>query len=86
MNICYAHSKSNLDRSDWQKLEEHLQNVALLAQQFSSAFRAGQWGRMAGLLHDIGKVQPAFQEYLVRTAGQGFTGKSGVITRLPERK
>ena len=86
MNECYAHSRPNPDRSDWQKLEAHLQNVALLAEEFASIFGAAQWGRMAGLLHDIGKFQPAFQEYLVRTADQGFTGKSGVDHSTPGAK
>lgn len=86
MNECYAHSRSNPDRSDWQKLDEHLQSVALLAEGFASVFGAGQWGRMAGLLHDIGKFQPAFQGYLVRTACQDFHGNSGVDHSTPGAK
>ncbi len=52
----YAHSTEKTDKSDWQPLSEHLENVGQLAQQFAAAFNAGQWGRCAGLLHDIGKA------------------------------
>ncbi|GAU09438.1 CRISPR-associated helicase/endonuclease Cas3 [Desulfoplanes formicivorans] len=60
----YAHSSDNPDKSDWQRLEEHLQNVAALAASFAEVFGAGEWGRTAGLLHDAGKATHAFQRRL----------------------
>ena len=63
----YAHSTSNPDKSDWQELEEHLLNVANLAERFASVFGAGDWGKAAGLLHDAGK---ATQEFVQRLEGK----------------
>ena len=51
----YAHSTDNPDKSDWQTLENHLQGVAELAEEFAAVFGAGEWGRLAGENHDIGK-------------------------------
>lgn len=60
----YAHSGESLDKSDWQTLEKHLLGVAKLAEKFAAAFGAGEWGRLAGLLHDAGKATAAFQQRL----------------------
>jgi CRISPR-associated endonuclease/helicase Cas3 len=60
MRTYYAHSTVTLDKSDWQKLPEHLLNVAKLAECFADAFKAGRWGEYAGLLHDAGKATEAF--------------------------
>lgn len=63
----YAHSTSNPDKSDWQGLEDHLRNVANLAERFADIFGAGDWGKTAGLLHDAGK---ATQEFIQRLEGK----------------
>ena len=47
-------------------LIDHLNAVASKAQEFASDFGAGQTGFLLGLLHDLGKVNPAFQDYLSR--------------------
>lgn len=61
----YAHSlAAPFPQSQWETLEEHQQRVAELAEQFASAFGAGEWGRPGGLWHDLGKVQPDFQSYI----------------------
>jgi CRISPR-associated endonuclease/helicase Cas3 len=60
----YAHSTQNPDKSDWQPLNQHLHDVALLAERFASAFGAGAWGRSAGLLHDAGKATIRFVQRL----------------------
>ncbi|PNU21070.1 CRISPR-associated helicase/endonuclease Cas3 [Geothermobacter hydrogeniphilus] len=60
----YAHSTDSPDKEDWQPLEEHLRGVAELAEKFSAAFGAGDWGRLAGLLHDAGKATSRFIERL----------------------
>lgn len=66
MDQFYAHSTDNPDKSDWQTLEEHLQGVAALAEQYAGVFGAGEWGRSAGLLHDTGK---ATQQFIKRLEG-----------------
>ena len=63
----YAHSTANPDKSDWQGLEEHLQNVALQASEFAGIFGASDWGNAVGLLHDMGK---ASQEFILRLEGK----------------
>lgn len=60
----YAHSTTNPDKSDWQRLDEHLENVASLAASFAEAFGASEWGRAAGLLHDTGKASALFTQRL----------------------
>jgi CRISPR-associated endonuclease/helicase Cas3 len=60
MHHYYAHSSDNPDKSEWQKLPDHLDNTAALAERFAAVFSAGEWGRLAGLLHDAGKATPKF--------------------------
>jgi len=60
----YAHSGGNDDKSDWQTLVEHLEAVADLAAANAERFGAAEWGRAAGLLHDLGKYSSAFQRRL----------------------
>lgn len=60
----YAHSTESPDKLGWQPLAEHLQGVARLAEEFSAIFKAGDWGRVAGLLHDAGKATEGFQRRL----------------------
>jgi len=64
MEEFYAHSTDNPDKSDWQTLEEHLLGVAKLAEKFAAEFGAGEWGRIAGENHDLGKGTLSWQAYL----------------------
>lgn len=62
----FAHSKNMYER--WHTLDEHLLNVAEHTQRFTQDFyssKATYLGWMVGLIHDIGKVHPGFQSYLV---------------------
>lgn len=60
----YAHSTVSQDKTDWQTLIGHLENVADLAETFAARFDARPWGKMAGLCHDAGKACEAFQHRL----------------------
>ncbi len=44
-----------------QSVKAHLEGTAALSEAFASAFGAAEWGRWAGLAHDIGKYSSAFQ-------------------------
>jgi CRISPR-associated endonuclease/helicase Cas3 len=64
MSKYYAHSLINEPQTKWQKLEDHLINVAKLAHEFAESFNAGDWAGLIGLFHDIGKYSKEFQERL----------------------
>jgi CRISPR-associated endonuclease/helicase Cas3 len=62
---------------DIHSLEDHLSSVAklaaLLAAQINvgiaSNSASGAWAELAGLWHDLGKYQPAFQKYIASASG-----------------
>lgn len=60
----YAHSGTPDDRSDWQPLDEHLQATAALAAGRAAPFGLQASAHMAGLFHDFGKYDPAFDRVL----------------------
>lgn len=60
----YAHTKEDAEENERQPLEEHLLNVADRAASFAAAFGYENWGRVLGILHDAGKVNPVFQRRL----------------------
>ncbi|MCA0361514.1 MAG: CRISPR-associated helicase Cas3' [Armatimonadetes bacterium] len=49
-----------------QPLIDHLKGVADLARAFSQKFGAGELGYLCGILHDIGKADPKFQDFIRR--------------------
>lgn len=61
----YAHTSKDEPPEKWQPLEEHLKNVSELAAGFCKPFDAEEWGRAAGMLHDLGKGSAAFQNKLI---------------------
>lgn len=61
----WAHSLGNdPDPSHWQDLDTHLLEVAKLAANFAEPFSSQDWAYLAGLWHDLGKYQQAFQDKL----------------------
>lgn len=60
----FAHADNSQDKSCWQKLDIHLNNVANLSALFASSFNSADWGRAAGSLHDSGKATQEFTERL----------------------
>jgi CRISPR-associated endonuclease/helicase Cas3 len=46
--------------------EEHLRGTAELAASFAAEFGCWEWGRLAGLWHDLGKYSKDFQEITKR--------------------
>ncbi len=68
----YAHTAElpdgSRDRNEghWQPLATHLRKVAELAGKFAGPLDLGNEAELAGLLHDLGKYHPGFQQYLRR--------------------
>ena len=63
-SVFYAHSTERIDKKDWQYLKDHLVNVGELAGGFAEAFNCSEYGKAAGLLHDLGKYTEEFQKRL----------------------
>ncbi|WP_254509347.1 CRISPR-associated endonuclease Cas3'' [Anatilimnocola floriformis] len=63
----FAHTLPCRPPEEWESLHVHLREVAELAERFASNLNASEWGRLAGLWHDLGKFNPAFQAYLQYT-------------------
>jgi len=70
----FAHSVSGRPSAEWQKLDDHLMQTGDLAEAFASSFAPG-WGRIAGLRHDVGKYQQAFQDMISRDPEAHVKGK-----------
>ncbi|MDO8445418.1 MAG: CRISPR-associated endonuclease Cas3'' [Deltaproteobacteria bacterium] len=62
-------------------LDEHLRETAKLAERFAAEFGCGEWGRLAGLWHDLGKYSPEFQRYIRAASGLDahLEGKPGRV-------
>ncbi|MBX3748037.1 MAG: CRISPR-associated helicase Cas3' [Verrucomicrobiae bacterium] len=66
----YAHTAQgpdggpDKDRSRWQRLRDHLVNVARIARHFADPLGLADEAELVGLLHDLGKYRDEFQAYL----------------------
>lgn len=54
---------------EFQSNDDHCRGVAELAQQFASEFGMGDFGYILGILHDKGKEQQEFQNYILDQNG-----------------
>jgi len=61
--MAFAHSKN--DSGERHDLFAHLQAVSSLAAQFAAPLDAREAARFLGLWHDLGKLHPDFQRYLL---------------------
>jgi len=67
---CLAHVKQRNDGTwDRHPLKEHLLCVSRITADFAAVFSSREWGRLAGLWHDLGKYQPEFQKYIRFASG-----------------
>jgi CRISPR-associated endonuclease/helicase Cas3 len=77
----FAHSKPGRPLSEWHLLTEHLDATSSRAEEFAHSYSAG-WGRLAGLWHDAGKYQQAFQDYLKAEGDHTRAPHSAVGARI----
>ena len=63
-SIIYAHSLPGAAMDRWEWLTDHQEAVAALAAEFAAMFGWAEVARLAGRLHDIGKLSSAFQAYI----------------------
>ncbi|MFK8250635.1 CRISPR-associated endonuclease Cas3'' [Ancylobacter terrae] len=67
----YAHSLPGEPRDRWETLPRHSLAVATLAAQLAEAIGYKEVLRLAGRLHDIGKLSPEFQAYIAGDRNSG---------------
>ncbi len=76
----YAHSANPAGKR--QLLADHLRGVAILTARFAAQLGAGEIGRYLGLWHDIGKMSPDFQQYLLASEAKTWKGGRGPDHKL----
>ena len=62
--VFYAHSRDGVDKSEWQRLIDHLANTANLAADLGRDAGVSELAQIAAWMHDIGKYSRAFQRRL----------------------
>lgn len=60
----YAHGSDSEDRENWHLLRDHLEGTGRRAAEFLGVAGRSDFGRAAGLLHDLGKYTQEFQKRL----------------------
>lgn len=70
----FAHTPPKESHNQWHILEDHLIETARRAALFSRAFDCERAAFTLGIYHDLGKANPAFQEYL-KACARGEQGE-----------
>ena len=60
----FAHTNDSPSREDWHALSDHLKGTGAKAAKFLELVGCSDFGRAAGLLHDLGKYTQEFQRRL----------------------
>lgn len=68
-HVCSIKGDDGNGRWDVHALEDHLREVGRRAGESAGKLNASDWGRLAGLWHDLGKYSPAFQSMIKRESG-----------------
>ena len=84
MKLFFAHSGSVADTLDWQQLPDHLSQVAQSASERASRFGLSQTAYLAGLFHDLGKYDPAFQRKLAGEVNRASHSTAGAVVLLEQ--
>lgn len=58
-------------------LKDHLTGVAKIASGFASEFGNADWAFAVGMLHDLGKYNPQWQEYIRKSNGDYLEDSDG---------
>jgi len=58
-------------------LSDHLLNVSRIAALFAVEFGNADWAAAAGMLHDLGKFNPKWQEYIRKSNGDYLEDADG---------
>lgn len=79
--MAYAHSLPNTPQDQWETLKDHCAAVGSLAAEFGEDLGWAEVLRLAGQLHDIGKLSPEFQDYIAarRPSGGDHSAAGGRI-------
>jgi CRISPR-associated endonuclease/helicase Cas3 len=59
-----AHTPADHQIGVWHELKEHLEAVADITASKTQKLKATKLGYYSGLWHDLGKYNPAFQDFL----------------------
>jgi len=78
----YAHAYATADRTDWHSLSRHLQDTGARSAAFLEHVGCAELGRMAGLLHDVGKYSREFQARLSGEVGRVDHSTAGAKVAL----
>jgi len=58
-------------------LNDHLTGVATIAAGFAREFGNADWTMAAGMLHDLGKFNPCWQDYIRKSNGDYLEDADG---------
>ena len=80
----FAHSVPGHEQQNWQILAEHLSEVGRLASDRAKPFGLAKAGLVAGLYHDLGKYDPAFQRKLMGEVNRVDHSTAGAVVLLDQ--